>query len=97
MTSKMISLYTPSPSIQLDMDIRFHPDLTWGERLFLAEIKSMCTQGTCYYHQNKLAELFHVSKMSISHWIKKLSQMGYIEIVFDMNDKQCKHKIKLLK
>lgn len=97
MTTKMISLYTPSPSIPLDMDVRFHPELTWGEKLFLAEIKSMCNKGTCYYHQSKLAELFNVSKMSISHWIKKLSQMGYIQIIIDVNDTECKHKIKVLK
>lgn len=92
-----LALYQPEPTIPLDYEIRFNPDLTWGEKLFFAEVKSLCSKGICHYHQAKLAEMFDVSTMAISNWVKKLSNLGYIEIIVDVNDPECKMHIKVKK
>lgn len=90
-----VALYQPEPTIPLEYEIRFHPDLTWGEKVFLAEIKSMCTRGKCQYHQSNLAEMFNVSSVSIHTWIKKLCNLGYIEVGMDGDDPECRFYIKL--
>ena len=33
--------YEPETSIQFHKDIRFHPNLTFGERMFFAEVESI--------------------------------------------------------
>ena len=88
-------LYHPEPSIPLDYDIRFNPDLTWGEKVFYAEIKSMCAKGKCYYHQSSLAEMFNVAPVSIHTWIKKLCTLGFIDVSMDSEDPWCRLCIKL--
>ena len=90
-----VALYQPEKVIPLDFDIRFHPDLTWGEKFFLAELKSMCRKGKCHYHQSNLAEIFNISVVSVHSWVKKLCSLGYIEISMDENDPDCKLYIKL--
>lgn len=90
-----LALYQPEPTISMDFEVRFHPDLTWGEKVFLAEIQSMCSRGRCLYFQSKLAEMFGVSSVCIHTWIKKLCILGYIEIGTCEDDPGCKLYIKL--
>ncbi len=94
-TTQNSSLYSPQDRIFFDASTRFNKDLTWGEKAFLAEIKSMCGLGTCYYHQMKMAEMFGVSTVTINTWVKRLCYLGLIEIQMNLNDENCKAHIKL--
>ena len=88
-------IYNPDPVILLDLETRFDKRLSCGEKLFFAEVKSMCSRGGCYYKLKDMAKLFDVTTVSIKNWMKKLMALGYIEVVMDINDPKCKHMIRL--
>jgi DNA-binding MarR family transcriptional regulator len=72
--------YKTEKSIELDYEIRFNPNLTSGEKILYAELKSLCNQGKCRYSAISLADLIGVSSVSITNWVKKLCELNYIEI-----------------
>jgi hypothetical protein len=74
------------PEIRLDKNIRFHPDLTFGEKIFLAEIQSIISHNESkkfHYTLRKLSEMFGVSHQTAKNWIKKLVNLGFLEIGFN--------------
>lgn len=77
---KKISPIEPKQTITIDRSIRFNDNLTFGEKLFLAEIQSLCSEGPCQYHRSELSNIFGVSEPSIYNWMKKLCSLGYVEI-----------------
>lgn len=76
-------IYKPEKTIDFDFDIRFDTNLTNGEKIFYAELRSICSRFPCRYNKQKLAELFNVSNVSINSWVKKLCKIGYIEVYLD--------------
>jgi Mn-dependent DtxR family transcriptional regulator len=72
--------YKVEETILFPRNIRFHSDLTFGEKIFLAEIQSMSSRGNypklC---SSSLSKLFGVSHQTIINWVKKLTNMGLIE------------------
>lgn len=92
--------YEPETSIEFHKDIRFHPNLTFGERMFFAEIESISKKnekGVCPFSSRKLSELFGVSHQGILNWIRKLSELDLIEVGVDYNSHDCKQFIKIKK
>lgn len=89
MTREMIS-YEPKEVIELKSFIRFHPDLSWGQKVFMAEIESQSKTGKVYYHKPSLAKFFGVAQITIYEWIKDLAKKNLIEILFDPCDDVCK-------
>ncbi len=80
LTKEIKAIYRPEPIIELDYEIRFNPHLTSGEKILYGELKSICSRGRCPYNKVNLADLFGVSSMSISTWVKKLCLLNYIEV-----------------
>ncbi len=90
--------YHSETNIILHKDIRFHPDLTFGEKMFYAEIESLSQQNDkkiCPYSSRKLSEFFHVSHQTILNWIKKLTELDLMEVGVDFNSTPCRHFLKL--
>lgn len=92
--------YEPETSIEFHKDIRFNSDLTFGERIFYAEIESMSRKnikGVCPFSSRKLSELFGVSHQAILNWIRKLSELELVEVGVDYNNPEYKQFLKIKK
>lgn len=81
--------YHPETNISLHKDIRFHPHLTFGEKMFLAEIQSLIQNNEKHrfpFSSRKLSEIFGVSHQTILNWIRKLVALELIEVGVDYNN-----------
>ena len=57
-----------------------YSDITPNAKLLYGEITALCSKnGVCYATNDYFAQLYKVSKVSISKWIKELSDHGFIE------------------
>ena len=71
--------------------VRYDKDLPLGARLLYGEISALCNEkGYCWATNAYFAELYQVSKVTISKWISALADREYIyiKIIRDENDKQ---------
>lgn len=96
--SNALQEYFPEAEIPFHKEIRFHPNLTFGEKMFYAEIDSLCNQnekGICPYSSRKLCELFNISHQTILTWIKKLVELELLEVGIDVTKKECKQYLKI--
>lgn len=75
--------------------IRERNDLTWGEKIYLAEIISIdkITDHKCYYSIISLAARFFVSPPTIYNWTRKLKDLGLIQILVNLDGDRNKSKI----
>ena len=95
--SNALQEYQPETNILFHKNIRFHPDLTWGEKMFYAEIKSLSEKNAtknCPYSSRKLSEFFGVSHQTILTWIRKLVELDLLEVGVDFNNKHCRQFLK---
>ena len=61
-------------------NVRYDNDLNPNAKLLFGEITSLCDKyGYCYATNEYFANLYNVSKVSISKWISSLIKKGYIE------------------
>lgn len=61
-------------------NVRYDKDLTPNSKLLYAEITSLCNEyGYCWASNSYFANLYGVTTVSISKWIKSLAEKGYIE------------------
>lgn len=62
-------------------NVRYDEQLKANAKLLYGEITGLCNEkGFCWASNQYFAELYKVSKTSISLWIKELIDNGYIEI-----------------
>lgn len=80
--------------ILLSKDIRFHPDLTSGEKMFYSEIKAINEKGNCPFSSRKLSEFFGVSHQTILNWVKKLVELDLLEVGVDYKNPKCRQFLK---
>ena len=95
--SNALQEYQPETNILFHKKIRFHPHLTWGEKMFYAEIKSLSEKNikkNCPYSSRKLSELFGVSHQTILTWIRKLVELDLLEVGVDFNNKYCRQFLR---
>lgn len=81
----------PSYYSILTADVRYDERLTPNEKLMYSEITSLMQKsGVCWANNAYFAELYKVSKETVSRWINHLYELNYIcvQITRDVNTKQ---------
>lgn len=69
----------PSYYAILEADVRYDNELKANEKLLYAEITALSNKdGHCWATNKYFGNLFDVTKVTISRWIKKLTEKGYI-------------------
>ena len=89
MSSPALQEFCPETEINIHKAIRFHPELSYGEKLFFAEIDSMSKNKQCPFSSRKMSEIFGVSHQTILNWVKKLMDLDLIEIRVDYRNPDC--------
>jgi hypothetical protein len=93
-----VQLFEPETNLILHKDLRFHPELTFGEKLFLAEIQSIISKQEkqkLYYTLRDLSNQFSVSHQTVKLWIRKLTTMELLEVGVDYCcEKSRRHYLK---
>jgi len=73
----------PSYYAILTADVRYHKDLTPNAKLLYAEITALENMnGRCFANNKYFADLYGVSKTSVSKWISQLESFGCIKTVY---------------
>lgn len=80
-------------------EVRYDKNLTPNAKLLYGEITALTNkEGYCWASNNYFAELYNVSKTSISAWVSQLKEKGYIDIELIYQGKEIKQrKITLYK
>ncbi|WP_249310244.1 helix-turn-helix domain-containing protein [Bacillus sp. FJAT-49736] len=76
-------------------NVRYDKDLTPNSKLLYGEITALCNEkGYCWASNQYFAELYGVSKKSVSTWISDLIEGGYIksEIQYKEGTKEIFHR-----
>lgn len=92
---------SPSMSYQFDNNIpfpssiRFNPNLTFGERVFLAEMQSLSQNKKALpFSSRRFSEIFGVSHQTIMNWVKKLTDLNLIEVGVVYESHSCRQFLK---
>lgn len=75
-------------------NVRYDKSLKANEKLLYGEVTALSNQkGYCWAVNNYFADLFDVSKETVSRWISNLEKNGYVrtELIYG-NDKQVKER-----
>lgn len=65
-------------------NVRYDKDLPPNAKLLYGEITALCNEkGFCWAKNNYFAEIYGVKVETISRWISKLKNKGYIDVVVD--------------
>ena len=68
-------------------EVRYCKDLSSSSKLLYAEITALCNkEGYCWASNNYFAELYQVSRGTISKWIKQLEINRFIKVSYLCND-----------
>lgn len=92
-----LDLFKPETNILFHKDIRFHPSLTFGEKMFLAEIQSLSQKNSKKvfpFSSRRLSEFFGVSHQTILNWIRKLVELDLLEVGVDYNNQEYRQFLK---
>ena len=68
-------------------NVRYDPDLPPNAKLLYGEITALCNEkGFCWASNRYFADLYGVSKKSVSNWIGILAEKGYIQVNFSYKE-----------
>jgi DNA-binding MarR family transcriptional regulator len=82
--------YKPQKTIEFTEDVRFNNELTFGERILLAEIKSMTRHQKCPLFSHKiLGNVLGVSPQTVKNWLTKLVKLGLVQVELEYANAEC--------
>lgn len=68
-------------------NIRYDTSVTPNAKLLYGEITALCNErGYCWASNEYFANLYGVSKVSISKWISQLVESGYINSIIEYKE-----------
>ncbi len=74
--------------------VRYDNNLSSSEKLFYGEITVLTNStGKCWASNSYFSNLYKVSTSTISSWVKKLNEAGYISVSYEREGKQIKKRI----
>ncbi|TXD08258.1 DnaD domain protein [Staphylococcus haemolyticus] len=77
----------------LPAHVRYDEDLSAREIIMYSEITALSNaQGFCHAGNNYFAELYNVSTVTVSRWIKNLERKGYISVKYQYNGSVVKNR-----
>jgi hypothetical protein len=85
----------PNYYANIPATVRYDEDLCPNAKLLYGEITALTNaEGYCWATNKYFADLYKVSKVSISKWIKQLIEKGFIssEIIYRENSKEILHR-----
>ena len=69
-------------------NVRYHEKLTANAKLLFGEITALTNErGYCWASNEYFANLYNVSKRSITTWISQLEKEGFISLEYDIDKK----------
>ena len=80
----------------LTASVRYDKDLTPNAKLLYSEITALSNKtGACWASNGYFAELYNVSKITISRWVNQLAKKGFINVTMQYipNTKQVDKRI----
>jgi len=86
----------PSYYAIIESKIRYDNDLKPNEKLLYAEVTALCNkEGYCWATNNYFADLFDVTPQTVSSWVSRLVDKGYLdrEIIRDEKKRVKKRKL----
>lgn len=84
------SYYSITPA-----NVRYDDELNANAKLLYGEITALCNEkGYCWANNSYFAELYGVAKETVSRWISKLENQGYIRtsLVYEKGTRQVKER-----
>jgi DNA-binding MarR family transcriptional regulator len=92
MPKQMKSYYAIIPA-----NVRYDDDISSGAKLLYGEITCLCNEtGFCWATNAYFANLYHVSKVTVSRWIAQLKDKGYINMELHPKDEYTEEQIRTL-
>lgn len=88
---KKVNMENKSYYAIIPANVRYDRELNANAKLLYGEITALCNEkGYCWATNDYFAELYGVSKVSISNWISSLEKNGYItrEIIYKEGSKE---------
>ncbi|MBB1099996.1 helix-turn-helix domain-containing protein [Limosilactobacillus sp. WF-MT5-A] len=83
----------PSYYSILTANVRYDNELKANEKLLFSEITALSNRnGYCHANNNYFADLYNVSKTSISNWINHLKERGYLKVEMIKDGKEIKER-----
>ena len=77
----------PSYYAILTADVRYDERLSSSEKLFYAEVTALSNKtGECWASRRYFAELYGVTKRTITNWTNKLCELKYIDVDYEYSD-----------
>lgn len=79
----------PSYYSIIPASVRYCKEITGDEKLLFSELTCLANKlGYCYASNRYFAELYGVSKKTITRRLTKLKDHGFIKIIIDKNEKK---------
>lgn len=90
--------FHPEESISISKEIRFNNELSFGERFFLAEMKSLSKKNKgLEFNITYLSQCFQVTRPTMMNWVTKMFNLGLMQVEFDYLNKNKKTILKIKK